>query len=236
MLLEERWLNAALFLSLDVVESFLPDLWIPVTEWRSFNTQLRKLLAPSLVDIYSERRNEIGYEVVDWYGNTFGRERLLVFNSWIRNVIVLDGPDRPGETLWTPIMHRIAQSEVAGDIPDWIRSLMRRVRLVQRPQKELLQERLDALDELEGSEWDSQLFQIRDSSLDAVLTTISLVGEYNAFVTAWEQHCSVLNQGELHDLWESGKIVARGMDDDLELPFPGMWRIELLDFIRNFEE
>jgi hypothetical protein len=102
----ERWLEGALFLSLDRTAPLFEDLWVPVDDRAGFQNKLREFLEGLLVqETYNSLdRAALGYRVLEWFYNSPQPE---LFSSWMSNIFVVEGPDRPGETQWFPLSFRI---------------------------------------------------------------------------------------------------------------------------------
>lgn len=236
--LPKRWLEGAMFLSLDLIAPFFEDLWIPVEDRISFQSKLRELLDDLLVEehYYSVERVAIGYRVMDWFYRTPELPSPELLGSWIRNVLVLEGPDRPGETLWTPLSYRIPQKyeNEQEARTNAVRNLAT-VAAIESERKALLQSKRETAEDQELGEWDTRVLELQNCPQDAVVTKASLTAEYNIFSAAWEQQCAALDYAELYELWLLGREVVPTMGiDESDLPFPGSWRFELTPLMRKF--
>jgi hypothetical protein len=238
MLSEERWLQAVLFLSLDLTRHFFRDLWVPIENAEEFQLELRKTLEQLRVEgfYHGEDRAALTYQIVDWLQSVCPNKAFEEFSTWIRSIFVFEGPDRPGETLWMPISFQLPlRLDTGFQIPVWVQTTISELRLDLQRNKSEFEEQVDAIDDQNLSDWDRQILALQYSSSDAIVTKTSLIVEYNIFLEAWEKHCSKLAYLELYELWQSGKHVAGvlGMDD-LELRFPNSWRFEITNLIRRF--
>lgn len=233
----ERWIKGAVFLSLDLTVSLFEDLWVPVDDRVRFQNELRKLLEGLLVgdSYYSLDRAALGYRVMEWF---HGTTELTpdIFNSWIRNILVLEGPDRPGETRWTSLSFRIPgsfeteQGPTARLVHD-----MSAVASLQHDKRAQLASKLEALEEEGLVEWDARVLKMLQVEPDDILTKAALTAEYNIFLSGWERYCAELDYSALYRLWLLGRAVAPtiGMSES-DIAFPGSWRFELLPLLRKF--
>ena len=235
--LAERWFEGAVFLSLDLTRQFFVDLWVPLDDAAKFQSELRRLLEACLdEESYYSEQEALGYRVMEWVHNTYGSEHFEAFSFWIRSILVVEGPDRPGETLWSSLSFEMArQFENNSSAPKWMAQLMTAIVSLERSKRRQFDVKLEAAEDQELGPWDRHVLAIKDSSMDAVLTNTSLIGTYNIFLAAWEKHASNVGYAELHQLWQLGKEMAvdLGMDPS-DLVFPGVWRFESLQLITKF--
>jgi hypothetical protein len=237
MSLPKRWFEAGMFLSLDLTQPFFVDLWVPWDDHLTLQHDLRALLADTLEgEAYYTDQDARGYRVMEWFHFTYGSQKFQELNSWIRNIVVLEGPDRPGETFWTSLSFRIShESEDESGGNQWMVRLMKEVASFQQTLSSPLNDKTEAAEELTPTEWDERVFEVSGSSIDSTVITASLIAEYNIFLAAWERHCSRLDYAELYQLWKVGKEVAAEVGiDPSELVFPGSWRFELAPFLSRF--
>ncbi len=234
----QRWLEGALFLSLDLVTPLFEDLWVPVEDPIRFQNKLRQLLDGLLVDesYHSVDREALKYRVLEWFHTTPELASTELFSSWIRNILVLEGPDRPGETRWTSLSFRIPQRYETEQGPrERLVREMTAVASFERDKGAPLESRLEAAGDQELVEWDARVLGFRDSSQDVIVTKVALITEYNIFLAGWEQHCAELDYSALYQLWLLGREVAPAMGmKESDIAFPGSWRFELLPLIRKF--
>jgi hypothetical protein len=235
--LTKRWFEGSVFLSTDLTQSFFDDLWVPCENHLELQRGLRTLLSDALEgEAYYTNQDPRGYRIMEWFYSNYGAQRFQEFNSWIRHILVLEGPDRTGETFWTPLTYQISnQTEGETTAPEWIVLLMKEVASFQQTLKSPLDDKIEVAEDQPLHEWDQRVLEIQDSSADAVLTKASLIAEYNIFLTAWERDCTALQYAELYQIWQLGKNtgVTLGMDP-ADLAFPGAWRFELVQFLSKF--
>ena len=235
----ERWLEGALFLSLELTRPFFQDLWVPIKDAVKFQTDLRVVLKDSVnEESYYSEREALGYGVIEWFHSTYGPHEFEVFSSWIGKILVVQGPDRPGETFWSALSSEmVRQFESNSPMPEWIGRLMTTVASFERLRMSQFEEKMEAAEDYELDPWDAHVLAVKDSLLDAVMIKISLVVTYNIFFANWERHGTTLTYPELYELWVLGKKMMPdfGMEAS-DLVFPGVWRFELHERIRNFAQ
>lgn len=235
--LPKRWFEGGMFLSLDLTRSFFVDLWVAWDDPLKLQHDLRALLSDALEEeAYYTDQDARGYRIMEWFYSTYGAQKFQELNSWIRNIAVLEGPDRVAETFWSALSYRISgQTEAETTAPEWVGLLMKEVASFQRTLRSRLDEKIETAEDLPLHEWDERVFEVSDSSADAVLMNASLIAGYNIFLIAWERYSSTLSYAELYEIWKVGKEIAAkdGMDP---LVFPGSWRFELAPFLSRFAE
>jgi hypothetical protein len=233
--LADRWAQGAWFLSLKLTRPFFADLWVPIDNGAHLQNGLRELLVGSVSEAgYYAEQAALGWRVMDWYQSTYGWESFHLLNLWIHSILLLEGPDRPGETFWTPLSFELARRfESNVSTPNSI--VMTSVVSFERVKRSEFEKRVETVEDHELDTWDERVLIFRDSSADSVMTKVSLIGEYNIFLTAWEIHCSDLEYAQLYQLWEVGKEVAidLGMEAS-DLVFPGSWRFEVPQLLSRF--
>lgn len=237
MSLAKRWFEASVFLSTDLTQAFFEDLWVPCEDHLKLQRELRTLLSDALTEeAYYTDQDARGYQIMEWFYTNYGAQKFQEFNSWIRNVVVLEGPDRLGETFWSSVSYRISyQAEGETTAPAWMVLLMKEVASFQQDLKSPLDNKIEAAEDQPLHDWDQRLLEVQDSPADAVLIKASLIAAYNIFVMTWERYGSTLSYAELNEIWQVGKQVSvtLGMDPS-ELVFPGAWRFELAQFLSKF--
>lgn len=235
--LSQRWLEGALFLSLDMVTPLFEDLWVPVDDPLRFQNKLRTLLDGLFVDesYHLSNRAALEYRVMEWFHGTPELSPELL-SSWIRNILVLEGPDRPGETRWTSLSFRIPQRNESERGPrERLVHEMTAVASFERERRAPLESKLEIAGDQDLGEWDARILEFQDSSQDVIVTKAALITEYNIFLAGWERHCAELDYSALYQLWLLGREAAPAMGmKEADIAFPGSWRFELLPFLRKF--
>lgn len=216
---------------------FFEDLWVSVEDPIHFQNKLRQLLNGLLVDESYHFSNQaaLEYRVMEWFYSTPELSPELL-SLWIRNILVLEGPDRPGETRWTSLSFRIPQrNETERGSRERLAHEMTAVASFERERRALLESKLEAAGDQEPVEWDTRMLEALHAAPDDIVTQASLTAKYNIFLSAWERHCAELDYSALYQLWLLGREVAPtiGMKES-EIAFPGSWRFELLPLIRKF--
>jgi hypothetical protein len=235
--LPKRWFDAGIFLSLDLTKSFFVDLWVPWDDHLKLQHDLRALVSDALEgDAYYTDQDARGYRVMEWFYSTHGSQKFQELNSWIRNIVVLEGPDRLGETFWSSVSYRISyQAEGETRAPEWMVRLMKEIASFRQDLKSELDDKFETAEDQPLQEWDQRLLEAENSSQDAVVIKASLVASYNTFLAAWERYCSTLDYAQLYQIWKVGKKVAAEVGiDPSELVFPGSWRFELAPLLSRF--
>lgn len=233
----ERWFEGALFLSQDLTRPFFTNLWVPIEDAAEFQSELRILLKDSLnEERYYSEREALGYRVIEWFHNAYGSGNSEVFSSWINNILVLEGPDRLGETLWSALSFNIARRvENGSSTPEWIGQVMADITSFQRIQGASFDDKIDGAEDQELGEWDARLLNVTASSADATMIKVSLIGHYNIFFASWEKHGSGLEYPELCQLWQFAKDLATDVAmDPSDIGFPGVWRFGLPELLMKF--
>jgi hypothetical protein len=165
-----------------------------------------------------------------WYQKRYGHDYLDMLVRWAQDIFVEEGPDRLAETVWGTIPFKLPpEFDTSYPLPGWIFEIMDTLRNEMRSRLTMLEEKIAS--EFAGimSEWDVNMLRNHyESTADALITKIKLIGRYNIFLKMWEEHCGRLDHEKLFEIYGWGKHVASqiGMQD-LPVCFPGNWRFEV---------
>src|SRR5437867_1065442 len=108
MISHRRWLEAFIFLGLDLIQAFHKDLWLAALDMKSIQKILRENSLPCFTEDkdYADRITIISADFCLKVRKELTKEQFFQLAWWVRNVFLVNGQDRSSETAWRTIVYK----------------------------------------------------------------------------------------------------------------------------------
>lgn len=217
-----RWHRGWVYLSLDRIHAFRHELWCPLHDDADTSSRIRAAVRATAQETGSQRESLLHLTLASWYWLKHGPSDFSRLETWVREVLVLQGSDRETEGRWSRLAFRLC--EPAADVPGWIADGMRQVAARMREFDEGLVARLGDMERAPTSSWDREVMEkeeVRSEDVDAV---VRATATYNHFLVSWD---AVWRPTELPSLREIHRVAVGLQQRDGGAPqalgFPSTW-------------